>query len=118
MAPNRYSVREPICLRHEQDLVKEEFANGFQSVSAMYGEEHIANGTVRLVTLAPELKGARDAISGLVGAGVKVSAGYTNIGIKEAEVHPTLPLGCLSLQKRSPYCSCLYEKHVLLKISL
>jgi len=70
----------------EECIRKEGFPEGFRSAQDVYGEENIANGTVRMVTLAPELEGATQAISDLNRAGVAVSIGHTTAGIEQAEV--------------------------------
>lgn len=51
----------------------------------------LAPGTVRLVTLAPELTGALAAIGRLTGAGVRVAIGHT--GADEATAHAALDAG-------------------------
>jgi len=69
----------------EECIRKEGFPDGMASVEAVYGKENIANRTVRLVTLAPELEGAPEAIRALSAAGVTVSVGHTTAGIETAE---------------------------------
>jgi N-acetylglucosamine-6-phosphate deacetylase len=48
--------------------------------------EHVAagEGLIRLVTLAPELPGARDVIRFLVGKGIRVSMGHTTASLAQA----------------------------------
>ena len=45
-----------------------------------------ANGNIRLVTLAPELRGSADFITQLVDKGVQVSLGHTNANHKEIDL--------------------------------
>eukprot|EP01062_Namystynia_karyoxenos_P002263 TRINITY_DN10812_c0_g1_i1.p1 TRINITY_DN10812_c0_g1~~TRINITY_DN10812_c0_g1_i1.p1 ORF type:complete len:755 (+),score=199.90 TRINITY_DN10812_c0_g1_i1:96-2360(+) len=55
--------------------------NGFASVVQTYGKMDC----ISVVTLAPELKGACDAIAGLTARGLRVSLGHSNATLSEAE---------------------------------
>mmetsp|Transcript_65842 Transcript_65842/g.102792 ORF Transcript_65842/g.102792 Transcript_65842/m.102792 type:complete len:1073 (-) Transcript_65842:59-3277(-) len=70
---------------HPEEFVQDSLPDKLNSVLSMYGPENVSNGTVRLVTLAPELEGASEAISGLVDAGVTVAMGHTAVATKEAQ---------------------------------
>lgn len=54
---------------------------GFEDVVRVYG----AMDCIAMVTLAPELKGAYNAVEGLAARGLKVSMGHSNATLAEAE---------------------------------
>eukprot|EP00466_Bigelowiella_natans_P016202 jgi/Bigna1/88397/estExt_fgenesh1_pg.C_310133 len=67
---------------HPAHLVREP-DKGFSSVVEMYGKQLI--DSTAMVTIAPELKGAQEAIQGLSQRGVIVSCGHSMADLPEAE---------------------------------
>jgi len=70
---------------HKEDFVQAPSA-GFQSLLDAYGVDAETLGeNVAIVTLAPELDGALDAVKGLKEQGIQVAFGHTNATLEEAE---------------------------------
>lgn len=69
----------------EECVQKAGFPDGIESARRVYGAENLSNGTIRMVTLAPELDGALETVSTLARSGVTVSIGHTTAGIETSE---------------------------------
>lgn len=71
LSPRRAGAHEVACLRHPDP----------SEVDALL---EAGRGTIRMVTLAPELPGALDAVRRLVAAGVTVAVGHTDASYDQA----------------------------------
>lgn len=71
LSPRRAGAHEVACLRHPDP----------REVDALL---EAGRGTIRMVTLAPELPGALDAVRRLVAAGVTVAVGHTDASYDQA----------------------------------
>jgi len=56
--------------------------DGFETVKSVYGADNLHH--VKLVTIAPELPGATEAIAGLKASGIVISAGHSTASIEDA----------------------------------